>query len=96
MVKQQPPPAKVKEVKEEVTLKPEVKGFRIIHGELSEGLQEGFGAMRAIFTEYWKEFRDYRQEFRNYREEFRDFARRTNDNFKLLFDKYGEILEKLL
>ncbi|MEM4310927.1 MAG: acylphosphatase [Nitrososphaerales archaeon] len=33
--------------------------------------------------------------FRDYRNEFREFAKRTDDNFKLILDKYGEISEKL-
>jgi 5-bromo-4-chloroindolyl phosphate hydrolysis protein len=33
--------------------------------------------------------------FRDYREEFRDFAKRTDENFKLILNKYGEISEKL-
>ncbi len=34
-------------------------------------------------------------EFREYREEFRDFARRTDENFKAIMVKYGEISGKL-
>lgn len=41
------------------------------------------------------EFRDYREEFRDYREEFRGFAGRTDENFRLMSDRYGEISEKL-
>ncbi len=89
MVKQSPPPAKIRGIKEEGTaVNPEIREFKIIYGELSDELQEGFGAMQTIFTEYWKEIRDYRQEFR-------DFAGRTDENFKLISDKYGEISEKL-
>ncbi len=137
MIKEHPL-ARVKEVREEkVPLKPEIKEFRIIYGELGDELQEGFGAMQAVFLEYWKEFRDYREEFRSFRDEFRDyrnefrdyreefrsfrdefrdyrnefrdyreefrsfrdefrdFAKRTDENFKLILEKYGEISKKL-
>ena len=57
MVKQSPLPAKVVEVKEDKSvLNPEISGFRLVYGELGEELQEGFGAMQAMFVEYWKEF----------------------------------------
>ena len=96
MVKQRPPPAIVREVKEkETSINPEIREFKTIYGELADELQEGFGAMQTIFTEYWKEFRDYRQEFRDYRQEFGDFVSRTDENFKLISHKYGEISEKL-
>lgn len=95
-LKQPPPPANISELKEkETTTNPEIKEFKLIYGELAEELQEGFGGMQTIFTEYWKEFRDYRHEFRDYREEFRDFVKRTDENFKLISDKYGEISDKL-
>ncbi|MCX8204971.1 MAG: acylphosphatase [Candidatus Nezhaarchaeota archaeon] len=109
-LKKPPPPAIVREVLEEkAEPRPEVKEFKIIYGELAEELQEGFGAMQSIFTEYWREFRDYwgefreyrqefrdfRGEFREYRQEFREFVKRTDENFKLLFEKYGEISSKL-
>ena len=42
-----------------------------------------------------EEFRDYRAEFRDYREEFREFAERTDGNFRLISEKYGEISDKL-
>ncbi len=107
MLKQPPPPTQIREVKEkETAVNPEIRGFKLVYGELNDELQEGFGAMQTIFTEYWKEFRDYRQEFReefkdyrqefrDYRQEFRDFAKRTDENFKLISDKYGEISDKL-
>lgn len=41
------------------------------------------------------EFGDYREEFKDYREEFRGFAGRTDENFRLMSEKYGEISEKL-
>lgn len=116
-IKQPPPPAKIREIKEEETSeKTEIKEFRIVYGEIADELQEGFGAMQTTFYEYWKEFRDYREEFRDYRkefrdyreefrdyrnefrdyrEEFRDFAKRTDENFKLILNKYGEISEKM-
>jgi len=124
MLKQPPPPTSIREIKEEETaINPEIKEFKLIYGELSEELQEGFGAMQTIFTDYWKEFRDYRgefkgfkgefrdyraefkdfrgefkdyrEEFRDYRQEFGDFVKRTDENFKLISDKYGEISGKL-
>jgi acylphosphatase len=110
LVKSPPPPAYVEQVTvEEAKPNPRLKHFRIRYGPLTEELQEGFGAMQSIFMEYWREFkdyrgefrdyrtefRDYREEFRDYREEFREFARRTDHNFKLILDKYGEISEKL-
>jgi len=110
MLKQPPPPTAIKEIREEETAtNPEIKEFKLIYGELSEELQEGFGAMQAIFTDYRQEFKgfegefrdyrgefkDYREEFKDYRQEFRDFAKRTDENFKLISDKYAEISEKL-
>jgi len=41
------------------------------------------------------EFRDYREEFRDYGEEFRGFSDRTDGNFRLMSERYGEISEKL-
>ena len=103
IIKHPMPPVQVIEVRQEETeVNPEVREFRIIYGELIEELQEGFGAMQTIFADYWQEFKDYRQEFkdyrqefRDYRDEFRDFVRRTDENFKLILEKYGEISEKL-
>jgi archaellum component FlaC len=69
-------------------VKPELKYFKIIPGELWEEFHEGFGAMQSIFMEYWNESRDYRKEFR-------EFAERTDENFKISMNKYGEISEKL-
>jgi len=84
-----PPLGKVKEIKvKEVPVDPTIKEFRIIYGELGEELQEGFGAMQTVFIAYWDEFRDYRYEFRK-------FAKKTDENFKLVMEKYGEISEKL-
>jgi len=58
------------------------------------GFREEFRDYRQEFREYREEFRDYREEFRDYREEFRDFAKRTDENFRLMFEKFGEISEK--
>ena len=54
-----------------------------------------FREHRNEFRDFVREFRDYRNEFREYREEFRDFARRTDENFKAIMEKYGEISDKL-
>ena len=81
-IKVPPPPVVVKSFVEKPSrVKPGLRYFRIMFGSLAEELQEGLGSME-------KEFRDYRNEFR-------DFAKRTDENFKLLMDKYGEISEKL-
>jgi len=110
MLKHPHPPAKVTEIKsEEAAVNPEIKQFRLVYGELGEELQEGFGAMQTIFAEYWEDFKDYRsefkdyrgefkdfrQEFRDYREEFRGFVKSTDENFKLILNRYGEISEKM-
>ncbi len=88
-MKQPPPIVKIRETKKkEAQIKPEIKRFKIIYGELADELQEGFGAMQNTFMEYWKEFR-------NYREEFRGFAKGTDENFRILMEKYGEISKKL-
>jgi len=74
MLKQPPPPTAIKEIREEETAtNPEIKEFKLIYGELSEELQEGFGAMQAIFTDYRQEFKDFKGEFKDYRQEFRDY-----------------------
>jgi len=76
------PIARVKEVKVNASKpKPELKHFKIIYGPLEEELQEGFGVMQNTFMAYW--------------EEFREFAKRTDESFKLTFEKYGEISNKL-
>jgi len=80
MVKKPPPPAIVREIEEkEIAINPEIRGFKIMYGELAEELQEGFGAMQTTFTEYWREFRDYRQEFGDYRQEFKDHRQEFKD-----------------
>lgn len=102
-IKKPPPQVKIKEVKEEeLKYDISIKEFKIIYGDLAEELQEGFGAMHTFFLDYWddfksfrEEFRDYRNDFRDYREEFRDYAKRTDENFKILMEKYSEISDKL-
>ena len=75
-----PAPIKVKEFNvREVKPKPRLKYFRIRYGPVQEELHEGFGAMQAIFMDYWNEFRDYRGEFRDYRKEFKDFRSEFKD-----------------
>ena len=75
-----PPPARVDDIQvEETEPRPDLEHFKIIYGPLEEELQEGFGAMQAIFMEYWKEFREFRQEFRDFRDEFRDFRKEFRD-----------------
>ena len=66
----------------------DIEYFTIKYGELAEELQEGFGAMEAIFYNYWDEFREYRKEFR-------DFAKRTDDNFKELKASVDEVKESV-
>lgn len=91
-----PPPAQVKSTEiREAKPNPRIKTFEIKYGKLADELQEGFGATQTIFMNYWAEFRDYRQEFRDYRQEFKDFSKRTDENFKSILERYGEISEKL-
>jgi acylphosphatase len=95
-LKSPPPPAQVRSVDvRDVAPKPRLKYFVIKPSPLHEELQEGFGAMQSIFMDYWGEFRDYRSEFRDFRNEFREFAKRTDENFRLVLAKYGEISDKL-
>jgi acylphosphatase len=61
--------------------------FRDFRGEF-EDYREGF-------ENHKQEFKGFVQEFRDYREEFRDFAKRTDENFHLILNRYGEISEKL-
>ncbi|MEM2885587.1 MAG: acylphosphatase [Thermoproteota archaeon] len=68
--------------------------FRDYRGEF-RSFKDEFRDYRGEFRSFKDEFRDYRGEFENYRQEFRDFADRTDQNFKTLMDKYGEISEKL-
>ena len=82
MLRSPPPPAYVKSIDvKEAKPRPAIKYFTIRPSPLHEELQEGFGAMQSIFMEYWREFRE--------------FARRTDENFKIMMEKYGEISEKL-
>jgi acylphosphatase len=82
MLKSPPPPAYVKSIDvKEAKPRQAMKYFTIRPSPLHEELQEGFGAMQSIFMEYWREFRE--------------FARRTDENFKIMMEKYGEISEKL-
>jgi len=84
------------------------EGFGAMGSEFRDYRQEFRGFVgefrdyRQEFRDYRQEFRDYRQEFRgfvgefrDYRQEFRDFAQRTDQNFKVLMEKYGEISDKL-
>ncbi|MBS7637779.1 acylphosphatase [Candidatus Bathyarchaeota archaeon] len=57
--------------------------------------REEFEDFRQEFKDFRQEFKDYREEFRDYRKEFKDFSLRTDESFKLLFEKYGDISEKL-
>ncbi|MCX8192188.1 MAG: acylphosphatase [Nitrososphaeria archaeon] len=85
-----PPPAFVKDIElKEAKPKPKIKFFEIRYGRLADELQEGFGAMQAIFMDYWSEFRDYRQEFRDFREEFRDFRKEFRE-FREEFREFRE------
>jgi acylphosphatase len=68
--------------------------FKDYRGEFKNYRGE-FKDFRHEFKDYREEFRDYRQEFRDYREEFRDFVKRTEENFKLILNRYGEISEKM-
>lgn len=87
LLKSPPQPAHVRSVDvKDARPRPALKYFAIKPSPLHEELQEGFGAMQTIFTDYWGEFRnfvgefrDYRQEFRDYRQEFRDFRQEFKD-----------------
>lgn len=70
------------------------KEFKGFVGEFRDYRQE-FRGFVGEFRDYRQEFRDFVGEFRDYRQEFREFAARTDQNFKVLMDKYGEISEKL-
>ena len=54
-----------------------------------------FRNYREEFRSFVGEFRDYREEFRSFVGEFREFARRTDENFRAIMVKYGEISDKL-
>lgn len=109
-IKAPPEPVLIKSLTERpYRVSPRLRSFEAKFGPLAMELQEGFGAMekefkgfvgefrdyRQEFRGFVGEFRDYREEFRDYRQEFREFAARTDQNFKVLMDKYGEISEKL-
>jgi len=68
--------------------------FRSFVSEFREHRNE-FRSFVDEFRDYRDEFRGFVNEFRDYREEFREFARRTDENFKAIMEKYGEISEKL-
>jgi acylphosphatase len=88
-------PAAVKSVlRSAAKAKPELKHFSIQSRGLAEEIQEGFGAMQSEFADYRKDFADYRSEFKDYREEFIGFAQRTDENFRFMSEKYGEISTK--
>ena len=96
-LREAPAPIRVEQVLiREAKPEPRLEYFRIIYGPLEEELQEGFGAMQAIFMEYWHEFRDFRQEFRDYRQEFREFAKRMEERFNVINDKLTTIPEALV
>jgi len=96
VIKAPPPLISIKSFLEEATKPdPKIKYFEIRFSSIAEELQEGFGAMEKEFKDYREEFKDYREEFKDYREEFRSFAERTDQNFKILEESYGEISAKL-
>ena len=75
--------------------------FRSFVGEFRDYRNE-FRSFVGEFRSFVGEFRDYREEFRgfvgefrDYRGEFREFAKRTDENFRLILAKYGEISDKL-
>ena len=90
-LKEAPPPAQVRELEvSPAEVEEGLEHFRIAYGPLEEELQEGFGAMQAIFMEYWREFRDFRREFRDFRQEFRDFRQEFGDFRQEFRDYRGE------
>ncbi len=103
-----PPLGEVREVRvEEVPANPRIREFRIIYGELAEELQEGFGAMQAVFMEYWSEFRDFREEFgkemgdlrgelKSFRSEFREEFRDFRNEFKEFRGEFRGFAEESL
>lgn len=102
-LKSPPPTAALRTIEaKETRPKPKLKYFEISYGKLADELQEGFGAMQAIFQEYWSEFRDYRNEFRGYRNEFRDFRNEFQDyrnefrEFVKRMDEFAERVTKVL
>ena len=85
------PPAIIKKFEvTDVRPRPKLKHFEIRYGRVQEELQEGFGAMQAIFMNYWNEFRDFRGEFRDFRREFTDFR----DEFRDYRSEFGGFVEE--
>jgi acylphosphatase/soluble cytochrome b562 len=68
--------------------------FRSFVGEFRD-YREEFRGFVGEFRDYRNEFRSFVDEFRDYRNEFREFAKRTDENFRLVLAKYGEISDKL-
>jgi acylphosphatase len=68
--------------------------FRSFVGEFRDHRNE-FRSFVDEFRDYREEFRGFVGEFRDYRNEFREFAKRTDENFRLILAKYGEISDKL-
>ena len=68
--------------------------FRSFVGEFRDHRNE-FRSFVDEFRDYREEFRGFVGEFRDYRGEFREFAKRTDENFRLILAKYGEISDKL-
>jgi acylphosphatase len=90
MLRSPPQPAHVRSVDvKDARPRPALKYFAIKPSPLHEELQEGFGAMQTIFTDYWGEFRNFVGEFRDYRQEFRDFRQEFRD-FRQEFKDYRE------
>ena len=72
----------------QIKVKKIFKDFKIVLGSIEEELQEGLGAGETQLYLFRSEFKDYRSEFKG-------FAQRTDENFRSLEAKYGEISEKL-
>ncbi|NHV97639.1 MAG: hypothetical protein HA494_07655 [Thaumarchaeota archaeon] len=68
--------------------------FRDYRNEFRDYRNE-FRSFVGEFRDYREEFRGFVGEFRDYRTEFREFAKRTDENFRLIMVKYGEISDKL-
>ena len=97
-VRSPPPPAMVKDLQvKEARPNPRLKYFEVKYGRLADELQEGFGAMQALFSDYRGEFRDFRQEFRDFRQEFRDFRQEfgefRSESLKLSQETLNEVRE---
>lgn len=95
-IRSPPPPVVVRElVVKDAKPRPGLKAFQIKYGRLADELQEGFGAMQAIFTDYWGEFRDFRQEFRDFRQEFQDYRQEFREFRDVSLRLSGEILDEV-